>query len=110
MNYQIIPGLILSETAKWKKPEMIKKAVCHYFNLTEEQMFNRSRRAKYIEPRRVCVYLLRSLTKLSLKEIAEECGGYTHANIIHLVRTCRNLVDTEPEIRNQVHRIHELID
>lgn len=109
MNYLVIPGLKHKSRLRVINPTIVRQAVCKYFGCTESQLTRVCRKRLYVDRRRIYMYLLRNMTNLSLSEIAVACGKHDHANVIHSVNKCRDLMQTELEFRRAVETIRESI-
>lgn len=63
--------------------ERIITIICDYYGITQEEIFSNKRSAKISEPRQIIMYLARTMTNLSFKEIGEELGGRDHSTVMH---------------------------
>ena len=67
--------------------ENIGKMVCSTWEITWEELTQRSRKKEYRFPRQVFMYLVRKyVPTMNLEEIGKIAGGYNHATVIHSVR------------------------
>lgn len=64
--------------------EDIKKAVCEYYGVIDEQLFS-SRRGQFNEPRNVAIYLTRLLRTDSLKQIADHYQMAKYSSVRSIV-------------------------
>lgn len=89
--------------------ECIRKAVCCYFNIQEEnlQLTNRGRES-FVRPRQYAHFFSKKLTKLSLAEIGKEFGGKDHATVMHSNKEITNHL-MYSDVRENVARIETLI-
>ncbi|MDO4935227.1 MAG: chromosomal replication initiator protein DnaA [Phascolarctobacterium sp.] len=63
--------------------ERIITVICDYYGITQEEVFSNKRSAKISEPRQIIMYLARTMTNLSFKEIGQELGGRDHSTVMH---------------------------
>ena len=84
-------------------------AVCEFYQLTFEQLKNRSRRHEILIPRQMCMYLLARNTTMSLSDIGERFGGFDHTSVINAREKIQDLVDTEERMKNIVQTLEEKI-
>ena len=91
---------------------VIKQAVMAYYNVTEEEMENRSRKTRIIHRRQVMQFLMEKFSKKSLSFIGMYTGGYDHATIIHsrgviLDKLETNYKDTRKEVEDIQNSIYK---
>jgi chromosomal replication initiation ATPase DnaA len=74
--------------------------IAHVYGLTQEELFQSSREAKYSQARHMLYYLCRK-RPMTLKQIQEymvEKGHSTHhSSIIHGVNRIQELMDSDPD-------------
>lgn len=63
--------------------EMIIDIVCHYFNLTKEDMLSKNKQKNIAESRQIAMYLLFKYGNMTYKQIGEAFGGKHHTTIMH---------------------------
>ena len=66
-------------------PENIIKEVCRYFRVDESQIRGPSRSRDILNARQVAMYLIRSMTSLSLDETGNLFGGRDHSTALNAV-------------------------
>jgi chromosomal replication initiator protein len=89
--------------------ESIQAAVAKHFHL-KIQDFKSSSRAKQVAlPRQIAMYLVRKYTGIGYKEIGQYFGGKDHTTTLHAFKKIDNGVDHEPEIREAVESIQNLL-
>src|SRR3989344_4406601 len=64
-------------------PQQIIQAVAHFFEISPEDLTNRSRKKEVVEPRQIAAFLMRELLNLSYPFIGEKLGKRDHTTIIH---------------------------
>ncbi len=70
-----------------------------------------SRRQRVVDARHAAVYLLREYTDLTLKEIGEHVKGAAHhTSILHSIKTCKNLVETDEHFAEKFSQTKILLD
>lgn len=82
--------------------EIVIQLVSDYFNTDMEQMKRVSRVRDIVWPRQVCMYLMAYYTPISLREIGELFNGKDHTTVIHSKDTVRDLMDSDPAVREQI--------
>jgi len=91
-DYIPTPGRIIRETAK-------------YYNLKEEDLRGQNRAKNVAMARQVSMYLMRSLTNLSLKDIGAEYEDRNHATVLSSIRKVEDLMQKEPNMAGIVRDI-----
>ena len=86
------PGKIIRETAR-------------YYSLKEEEIKGLSRAKGPTEARQIAMYLMRSLTNLSLKEIGEQFENRNHATVLSSIRKIEDMIKTD---QNMTARIRDI--
>lgn len=83
-------------------PKEVIDTVCNYFNLRHTDLKGNSRLAKYVLPRQITMYLLRTDLGIQYENIAKELGGRDHSTIMHGVEKIGNTVEKSDKIRGLV--------
>ena len=81
--------------------EAIRELVCHYFQVTLEELRSSSRRKNVVLPRNLGMYLCRKLTDLSLDGIGK-LFGRNHSTVLYSVNVIENRTSRDPKLRSQV--------
>ena len=81
--------------------EAIREMVCHYFQVTLEELRSSSRRKNVVLPRNLGMYLCRKMTGLSLDSIGKVFGR-NHSTVLYSVNLIENRSRRDPKLRNQV--------
>ena len=64
-------------------PGVIIDYICKYYNLDEAAIRGPQRRRDMTQARQVAMYLIRSMTNLSLDDIGREFGNRDHTTVLH---------------------------
>ena len=62
--------------------DIIEKVCCHY-NVSQQNVFSRSRKRDYVLVRQVSMYLAQKYTKMPASRIGQLIGGRDHSTVIH---------------------------
>jgi chromosomal replication initiator protein len=76
----------------------IIEVVTDYFDVRLSNLQSKKRSQSITEPRQICMYLARNLTKHSLEEIGGHLGGRDHTTVMHACNKIHNVADTEPQM------------
>lgn len=83
-------------------PKRIIEETCQLFNLSHKDLIGHRRTKELVLPRQICMYLLRSLSRLPLMAVAELLGHRDHTTIMHGVDKIENLLKEGGEISQKV--------
>ena len=84
-----------------KKAEIIISEVIEYYQVKRYDLKSSSRVRTIVEPRNVCIYLLRHNTLLSLKAIGGIFGGRDHSTVLHSIASVNTLKEVYPDFENK---------
>ena len=65
----------------------ILEKVCQHFNVTQQNVFSKSRKREYVQARQVSMYLAQKYTKIPSARIGKLIGGRDHSTVIHSCST-----------------------
>nr|WP_225321242.1 chromosomal replication initiator protein DnaA [Rhizosphaericola mali] len=82
--------------------DAIQKLVCEYFNVPYDRLLEKTRKREIVQARQISMYLAKTFTKNSLKNIGEHFGGRDHTTVIHSCQTVKDLMDTDSIFRENV--------
>jgi len=88
---------VLKEGIFTPTPEIIIRETARYFQISEEELRGQSRSKNTAMARQVSMYLIRTLTDLSLQNIGEMYEGRNHATVLSSIRKIENLIQTDPK-------------
>ncbi len=77
-------------------PERIIRETARYYSLREEDLRGQNRSKNTAMARQVSMYLMRSLTNLSLKDIGAEFEDRNHATVLSSIRKVEDLLQSDP--------------
>jgi chromosomal replication initiator protein len=81
----------------------IAEVVARHFNIRLADLQSKKRSQSIAEPRQICMYLARQLTKHSLEEIGGHLGGRDHTTVMHACGKIEDLRKADP-------RMHTVLD
>lgn len=73
----------------------IIQLVCGFYDVKRIDLLGKRRHQSISLPRQVCMFLVRSHTRLSLEEIGAQFGGRDHSTVIHAVRSVESKQDQD---------------
>lgn len=101
MNAYVIPGI---KEFLFNDYLDITKKVCEITKQKEEDVIKRTRKREIVFTRQICMSLakLKMRRKVSLSDIGENYGGYDHATVLHAMKTVKDILDTDKNIREDI--------
>ena len=86
-------------------PERIISETARFYSLREEDLRGQNRSRNTAMARQVSMYLMRSLTNLSLKDIGVEYEDRNHATVLSSIRKVEDLLKTDPKMAGTIRDI-----
>ncbi|NJB85311.1 chromosomal replication initiator protein [Lewinella marina] len=90
-------------------PEVIQRTVAEYYNLDVEKLASATRRRHVVLARQISMFLVKQFTDQSLKAIGRMFGGRDHATVIYSIRTVRDLMETNDDIKKALEELERKI-
>ncbi len=85
--------------------ETITQKVCEAYNITQTEIFDKTRKKNISFPRQIAMYLSNLLIpQLSLKEIAQYYKRKDHTTVLHAKKTIEEQFKNDRELRIQIER------
>jgi chromosomal replication initiator protein len=98
-------GDIVDGDLRRVSPQLIIKAVCETFEVTEAAMKGPRRHRHITQPRQIAMYLIRDLTDESLPRIGSLFGGRDHTTVLNALKRIEHLKSANPVLRDRVERL-----
>ena len=89
--------------------EEIIKTIAHFYNLTEELIYEKTRRKEIVRARQIAMYLLREDFNISFPLIGRKMGGRDHTTVIHSCEKVKADLLTDPEIGQEVEQLRAML-
>ncbi len=86
-------------------PDSIIRETARYYSLKEEDLRGQNRSKNTAMARQVSMYLMRSLTNLSLKDIGAQYEARNHTTVLSSIRKVEELLKTDPAMASTVRDI-----
>ena len=94
---------------KFATPKKIIKAVADFYEISEKEIINRSRKKGVVKPRQVAMYLLRDELKCSFPFIGEKLGRKDHTTAIHAYKKIVYEIKTNLNLEEEIKLIKEKV-
>lgn len=85
-------------------PSLIIDEVSSFYNISESVLRGNKRDKRTAEARQVCMYLIRSMTTLSLEDIAQEFGK-DHTTVMHSINKIGSELNQNDSLKNTVNEL-----
>ena len=79
----------------------ILEKVCNHFNVTQQNVFSRSRKREYVLVRQVSMYLAQKYTKMPASRIGQLIGKRDHSTVIHYCSTMEERLKIDKDFKNE---------
>ncbi|MDY3014309.1 MAG: chromosomal replication initiator protein DnaA [Evtepia sp.] len=90
--------------------EVIIEEVCKFYNIEDAALRGQGRTKETAQARQIAMYLIRNMTKLSLKEIGKEFENRDHTTVLHSIDRIEKLSKSNPEIAEVVKDIRSNVN
>ena len=87
------------------QPDRIIRETARYYNLRTEELRGQNRSKIPTLARQIAMYLMRTLTNLSLNEIGAEFEDRNHATVLSSIRKIEELIRTDPNMASTIRSI-----
>ena len=91
-------------------PDVIIEETARYYSLSPDDLRGQRRSKNIAMARQISMYLMRSLTNLSLLDIGEPYEGRNHSTVLSSVRKVEDLIKKDPEVASTVRDISSNIN
>jgi len=98
---------ILNTPKKSTTLKSIIKAVAEFYDVSEKDVLERSRKKEIVKPRQVIMYLLREELKSSFPFIGLKIGGRDHTTAIHACEKIKKEIELDSNLNDEINLIKE---
>jgi chromosomal replication initiator protein len=90
--------------------DVIIEEVCKYYNIENESLRGQGRTKDTVLARQIAIYIIRSMTNLSLTEIGKEFDKRDHTTIMHSIGRIESLIKQNAEVNEIIKDINANIN
>ncbi|MBB4078097.1 chromosomal replication initiator protein [Lewinella aquimaris] len=98
---QVLKNFV-TEINKEVTPEVIQRTVAEYYDLEVDKLSSSTRRRHVVMARQISMFLVKQFTDQSLKAIGRLFGGRDHSTVLYSIKTVRDLMETNDEIKKDL--------
>lgn len=102
---------ILKNNLKPKKTistKEIVKIVSGFYNISETNIYEKTRRKEVVKPRQIVMYLLREDFNISYPSIGQELGGRDHTTVIHSCDKIKKDIKTNSLLCQEIEQLRAM--
>lgn len=108
MAQQIVRRVVKAQT-RTVTIENIIDVCCTRWQMSQDDVFSKNRKANVVMVRQTIMYLAQRLTKLTASKIGLLVGGRNHATVLHAINQVRSRLDTDKVFSKQLLEVeHDL--
>lgn len=87
--------------------DQIITTTCEHFNVKEEEIFGKSRKADIVTVRQMSMYLAHKHTKLTTSKIGVYVGNRDHATVLHGIKTIDGRLKVDKGLQQHLEELEE---
>jgi len=80
----------------------IEKRVCEHFHLRLSDLHSAKRSRVITRPRQMAMFLIKSMTTISLPAIGRHFGGRDHTTVMHAISTIEDLLEKDSSVKEDI--------
>jgi chromosomal replication initiator protein len=88
---------------------VVQKVVARYFNMSVQQLLERTRRHAIARPRQIAMFLATKMTQASLPDIGARFGGFDHTTIMYARDRIAELVEKDTKLKQDIEILARLV-
>ena len=100
----------IKQTFKNISPTQIIKSVSGFFEITEKDMSDHSRRKELVEPRQIAMYLLKDILGMSYSDIGNKLGKRDHSTVIHACEKISKKMNSDQKLNQKIILLREIVE
>jgi chromosomal replication initiator protein len=103
---------LLKNNTKPKKNISVKeviKLITDFYSISEDSIFDKTRKKEVVKPRQVIMYILREDFNLSFPSIGEKMGGRDHTTVIHSCEKIKDDLKVNPLLISEISQIRAML-
>jgi chromosomal replication initiator protein len=103
---------LIKNSTKPKKNISVKdviKLITDFYNVSEDIIFEKTRKKEVVKPRQVIMYILREDFNISFPSIGEKMGGRDHTTVIHSCEKIKEDLKTNSLLMNEISQIRAMM-
>jgi chromosomal replication initiator protein len=99
---------ILGPDEKTITIEMIQKLIADHYRMRIQDLKSKNNSKSVAQPRQVCMYLCKKLTRASLPRIGREFGNKHHTTVLHSINKIEELRQQDQDLNREIDGFMEM--
>jgi chromosomal replication initiator protein len=91
-------------------PQQVIKCVSEFFEITPQEIINKSRRKEVVLPRQIAIFLMRDMLGMSYPDIGDKMGKRDHTTAIHSYEKISREITRDKILNQKVILVKEVIN
>jgi chromosomal replication initiator protein len=103
---------LIKNSLKPKKSSSIKeviKTIAEFYDITENEIYEKTRKKAVVKPRQVIMYILREDFDVSYPTIGEKLGGKDHTTVMHSYEKVKEDLKTDSALSREISQIRSML-
>lgn len=100
---------VTSAPRRFASPKKVIRVVSEFYDVSEKELVDRSRKKEIVKPRQIAMFLLREELKCSFPFIGEKLGKKDHTTAIHAYKKITADLSTNPTLEVELKTLKERI-
>ena len=89
--------------------DKIVEEVSLKYNVKQEDIYGKSRKAEIVLARQLSIYLAQMYTQLSTSKIGLLIGNKNHATVLHSIKTIKNRLKADQALKKQIDELTNIL-
>lgn len=89
--------------------DKIVEEVSNIYNVKQEDIYGKSRKAEIVLARQLSIYLAQVHTQLSVSKIGLLIGNKNHATVLHSIKTIKNRLKVDKVLKEQIDELTKIL-
>ena len=100
---------LICPPSKFVSQKRVIQKVAEFYEITEKDIFNNSRRKEIVRPRQIAMYLLRKEMNYSYPAIGRRFGGKDHTTAIYAFEKISKKIKESDKLKEEIELIKQMI-
>lgn len=111
LSLEEVKALIKNSSRPKKIPSIkeVAKAVSVFYDISENILYEKTRKKEVVKPRQVLMYLLREDFSVSYPSIGQKLGGRDHSTVIHSCEKIKNDLKVDNLLSQELEQIRSML-
>jgi len=98
-----------TRTKKLVSAKEVVRKVAEFYDITEKNIYEKTRRKEVVKPRQLIMYILREDFGISYPSIGQKLGGRDHTTVIHSCEKIRRNLKSDSVLEQEINQIRMIL-